>query len=34
MRADQALVHWDSVEPKILNEKNPAAGIDIPVVGC
>lgn len=29
LRADQAIVHFDSVEAKILNEKNPAAGIDI-----
>ena len=29
LRADQALVHFNSVEPKILNEKNPAAGIDV-----
>jgi hypothetical protein len=29
MRADQAFIHWDSIEPKILNEKNPGAGIDV-----
>lgn len=29
VRADQAFVHWDSVEPSILNEKNPGLGIDI-----
>lgn len=32
LRADQTLVHWDSVEPKILNEKNPGAGIDVSAV--
>lgn len=29
MRADQAFVHTDSVEAKILNDKNPSAGMDI-----
>jgi hypothetical protein len=29
IRADQAFVHWDSVEPSILNDKNPGLGIDI-----
>jgi hypothetical protein len=29
LRADQALVHTDSIEPKILNEKNPGAGLNI-----
>lgn len=29
MTADQAVVHFDSIEPGIMNEKNPAAGIDI-----
>lgn len=29
LRADQTLVHWDSVEPRVLNEKNPAVGIDV-----
>lgn len=29
MRPDQAFVHWDSVEPKILNDKNPGMGVDI-----
>ncbi len=29
VRADQAFVHWDSVEPSILNEKNPGVGVDI-----
>lgn len=29
VRADQAFVHYDSVEPRILNEKNPSTGIDI-----
>ncbi len=27
--ADQAFVHFDSVEPRIINEKNPGVGIDI-----
>lgn len=29
LRADQAVVHFDSVEASILNEKNPGAGVDI-----
>jgi hypothetical protein len=29
MSADQTLIHPDSVQPKILNEKNPAAQLDI-----
>ncbi|CCV12947.1 hypothetical protein [Mesorhizobium sp. STM 4661] len=29
VRADQAVIHWDSIEPKIINEKNPGVGIDI-----
>lgn len=29
LRADQAFIHWDSVETSIINEKNPAAGLDI-----
>lgn len=29
VRADQAFVHMDSVEPRVLNEKNPSVGIDI-----
>lgn len=29
IRADQAFVHWDAVEPSMLNEKNPGVGIDI-----
>lgn len=29
LRADQALVHFDSVQATILNEKNPSSGIDI-----
>ncbi len=29
IRSDQALVHFDSIEPKILNEKNPGVGINI-----
>lgn len=29
MRADQAFVHTDSVEAKIMNEKNPSAGLNI-----
>jgi hypothetical protein len=29
LRADQALVHTDSVDFKIANEKNPATGLDI-----
>lgn len=32
VRADQAVVHWDSVEPKILNDKNPGMGVDISAV--
>lgn len=32
IRADQALVHLDSVKPRILNEKNPAAQLDISAV--
>lgn len=33
LRADNTIVHWDSIEPKILNEKNPSSGIDImPVI--
>lgn len=29
LRADQAFVHTDSTEAKIINERNPAAGLDI-----
>ena len=29
IRADQAIVHWDAVEPKILNDKNPGVGVNI-----
>ncbi|RWB08792.1 MAG: hypothetical protein EOQ39_18735 [Mesorhizobium sp.] len=29
MRPDQAFVHWDSVEPTILNDKNPGMGVDV-----
>lgn len=29
IRADQALVHFDAIEPSILNEKNPGVGVDI-----
>lgn len=29
IRADQAIVHWDSVEPSILNDKNPGVGINV-----
>lgn len=29
LRADQTLVHWDSIEPSVLNEKNPGVGIDV-----
>lgn len=29
IRADQAFVHFDAVEPSILNEKNPGVGINI-----
>lgn len=29
IRADQALVHWDTVVPSILNEKNPGVGVNI-----
>ena len=29
MRADQAFVHFDSVEAKIINDKNPGATLDI-----
>jgi hypothetical protein len=29
LRADQGIVHGDSVEAKILNDKNPGAGLDI-----
>lgn len=29
IRPDQAMVHMDSVEPRIINEKNPAASLDI-----
>lgn len=29
IRADQALVHFDTVEPSILNDKNPGIGVDI-----
>jgi hypothetical protein len=29
LRADQAFIHFDSVEASILNEHNPGAGIDI-----
>jgi hypothetical protein len=29
VRADQAFLHFDSVEPRIINEKNPGIGIDV-----
>jgi hypothetical protein len=29
LRADQAMIHWDSTEPTILNDKNPGVGIDV-----
>lgn len=29
IRADQAIIHPDSIEPSILNEKNPGVGVDI-----
>ncbi len=29
LRADQAFIHWDSINAKIINEKNPGAGLDI-----
>lgn len=29
LRADEALVHTDTMEPRILNEKNPAAQLDV-----
>lgn len=29
IRADQAFVHTDAIEPSILNEKNPGVGVDI-----
>ena len=29
LRSDQAFIHSDSVEPKMINEKNPAAQVDI-----
>lgn len=29
VRADQAFIHWDSVQPSILNDKNPGVGIDV-----
>jgi len=29
LRPDSALVHFDSVEPKIINDKNPAAALDV-----
>lgn len=29
IRADQAFVHMDSVSPKVINEKNPGAALDI-----
>lgn len=29
LRADQAFAHFDSVEPSMINEKNPGAGLDI-----
>lgn len=29
LRSDQAFAHFDSVEPSIINEKNPGAGLDI-----
>jgi len=29
LRADQAFAHFDSVEPTVINEKNPGAGINI-----
>ena len=32
IRADQAVVHMDSIEPKILNDKNPGMGVDISAV--
>ena len=32
LRSDQPLIHFDSVEATILNDKNPGAGIDITAV--
>lgn len=33
LKSGQPLVHWDSSEPNILNDKNPGAGMDIkPVI--
>lgn len=32
IRADQAVVHWDSVQPSILNDKNPGMAVDISAV--
>lgn len=29
LRADQAFAHFDSVEPSVINEKNPGAGLNI-----
>ncbi|MFN4091622.1 MAG: hypothetical protein ACK4FG_01845 [Brevundimonas sp.] len=29
LRADQAFAHFDSLEPSVINEKNPAAGLDV-----
>lgn len=29
VRADQAIVHYDSIEPSILNDKNPGMSVDI-----
>lgn len=29
LRSDQAFAHMDSVEPSVINEKNPAAGVDV-----
>jgi hypothetical protein len=29
VRADEPVVHFDSVEPSMINEKNPGAGLDI-----
>lgn len=32
VRPDQAFVHWDSVEPSIINDKNPGMGVDISAI--
>lgn len=32
LRPDQALMHWDSVEPGMINERTPGAAVDISAV--